>query len=112
MNTLIAFLGGEAIAGDKMKEAGNKNWITSSVSTPTNSSGFTALPSGIRIMDYLPGTDATFVNLQNQVSYWTADFNLLNSDKAYSYMLTFNVSSFKKFSNVVRRGFSVRCVKD
>ena len=46
---LTDFLGGEGVAGGKMKEAGNEHWIMHPPYTgATNSSGFTGLPGGSR----------------------------------------------------------------
>jgi len=44
---LISFLGGDAIAGAAMKEAGTQHWNAPNQGS-TNSSGFTALPAGYR----------------------------------------------------------------
>ncbi|MBK7965765.1 MAG: fibrobacter succinogenes major paralogous domain-containing protein [Bacteroidetes bacterium] len=45
--SLANFLGGDTLAGDKMKETGTSHWL-STTGTVTNSSDFTALPGGGR----------------------------------------------------------------
>lgn len=45
--TLVDYLGGESVAGSKMKETGTEHWRSPNVGT-TNESGFSALPGDYR----------------------------------------------------------------
>jgi uncharacterized protein (TIGR02145 family) len=102
--TLINFLGGESVAGAKLKQTGTDLWLYPN-SGATNESGFTALPSGDRI-----GADGSFYNLNGYAIYWTSDeatFSL-----AINRVLVFDDTNFRIGYDNKTAGFSVRCVKD
>jgi len=46
-NQMVTYLGGNTVAGGAMKEVGTAHWINPNTGA-TNSSGFTALGSGVR----------------------------------------------------------------
>ncbi len=102
-STLTSFLGGEAVAGGKLKEAGTKHWITPNTGA-TNSAGFSALPAGYR------GYDGTFHYVRGYGGWWSSTA----SDTTFSWFRSMYYSN----ADVFRRdyyenyGFSIRCVRD
>jgi len=101
--TLSTFLGGEAIAADKLKESGSDHW-QKPVSQSTNESGFTAIPGGYR------NENGDFYVLGYNSWWWCSDEK--NAEKAYHVLIyghtkEVTISYIKK-----ENGFSVRCVKD
>ncbi len=68
-NTLISYLGGTAIAGGKLKEMGLTHWITPNTGA-TNSSGFTALGTGIR-----EWSSGVFMTINTSSYLWCYNIN-------------------------------------
>lgn len=101
--TLTNYLGGENVAGGKMKETGTVHWNSPNTGA-TNSSGFTALPGGARSTDRSYGTHGEFA------FFWSATQSF--GAMAYYRLLRFNQSKADRFENNKRYGLSVRCVKD
>lgn len=64
-STLTTFLGGEGVAGGKMKEAGTSHWASPNEGA-ANSSGFTALPGGYRRYN------GNFANLTYAANFWSS----------------------------------------
>jgi uncharacterized protein (TIGR02145 family) len=100
--TLINFLGGESVAGNKMKAS--TGWTPYNGITNTNSSGFTALPGGAC------DTHGTFSNIGENGLFWSSsESDTLNGRGYFLYSagpLVGNNHIPKKFGQVVR------CVKD
>jgi uncharacterized protein (TIGR02145 family) len=102
--TILAnFLGGEGVAGGKMKEAGTEHWASPNIGA-TNSSGFTGLPGGRR------GGDANFVYMGEYALIWTST-QLAPDDVSFRY-LYYNMEPLGKSSYNKSGGFSVRCLKN
>jgi uncharacterized protein (TIGR02145 family) len=101
---LIDHLGGLSVAGGALKEAGFDHWISPNVGA-TNSSGFTALPHGIRRQ-----TLGTFAMLGRTGSFWTS--TEYGSDAAYAKILNTANESVEETTNMKIIGHGVRCVKD
>ncbi len=100
---LSDFLGGDAVAGGAMKEAGAIHWITPNTGA-TNSSGFTGLPGGAR--DDRGG----FSFIENDGYWWSS--TELNATDAWSRYLGFYGGLLGSTNTTKRIGFSVRCLRD
>lgn len=102
--TLIGYLGGEDVAGGKLKEAGYSHWLYPNTGA-TNKSGFTSLPSGDRI-----GQFGEFYNLLGYGIYWSTDE--VSTTHAINRVSVFDDSNFRIGYDKKTAGFSVRCIKD
>jgi uncharacterized protein (TIGR02145 family) len=100
---LINYLGGDEVAGGSMKEAGTSHWNLPNTGA-TNSSGFTALPSGE--LGY-----GNFYGLGVSTVFWSSSETF--GSNAWMHGLSFqNVSVTRGFAQKQGYGFSVRCVMD
>ena len=102
-STLISYLGGEYVAGGKMKATGTQYWEWNVGGT--NESGFSGLPGGMR---YENG----YYTLYGNHGYWWS--NTMDSDTTYAHCL--NVRSVDPYArmggNKKPVGCSVRCIKN
>jgi len=69
-STLINYLGGEDLAGGKLKEAGLVHWVSPNTGA-TNSVGFSALPGGSRY-GITKSDRGVFVGIGESSSWWSA----------------------------------------
>ncbi|HYX10164.1 MAG TPA: fibrobacter succinogenes major paralogous domain-containing protein [Bacteroidales bacterium] len=99
---LINYLGGDSVAADKLKEAGELHWHDPYLST--NSSGFTALPGGDRYrdenMDWI-GYDGL---------WWSS--TEYNEGGGFMFYMFAGGSKVYYGGNYKNNGYSIRCVKD
>jgi uncharacterized protein (TIGR02145 family) len=102
--TLTDYLGGENIAGGKLKESGFRHWNSPNTGA-TNETAFSAFPGG----DRLNGPDAVFENLLKMGCWWTTAFN---EDLATNRIISDNSNKIQKLFYPKRCGLSVRCVWD
>lgn len=102
-DALSTYLGGNSVAGGKLKETGTDHWNSSNTGA-TNEYGFTALPAGFRA--YNNGTFSS-VGVYNYL--WVSDSN--GSNATFWYLNT-NTTLFRTGSTVKTYGFSVRCLED
>ncbi len=100
--TLETSLGGESVAGGKMKST--TGW-TSPNTAATNESGFLGFPGGSR------NVSGTYTNIGYGGGWWSST-EYYGSSAAWNRMLNYFNSNISLSGNGKRYGFSVRCVRD
>jgi uncharacterized protein (TIGR02145 family) len=100
---LTDLLGGESVAGGKMKSNGTLYWLSPNTGA-TNLSGFSGLPSGIR-----SGT-GIFTNIDEVGAWWS--YSQQSNNGAFSRVLRYDNSIVDRSVYLKGFGFSVRCVKN
>ena len=103
-NILIAYLGGDSVAGGKLKETGKTHWLSPNTGA-TNETGFTALPGGLRM------EDGSFKDIGFK-GYWWCDTDYTPLNAYFRDLLNSNgyapdYGDLYKFD-----GLSVRCLRD
>ncbi|MFC1734015.1 fibrobacter succinogenes major paralogous domain-containing protein [candidate division KSB1 bacterium] len=101
--SLTNYLGGESIAGGKLKATGTTHWKSPNTGA-TNETGFTALPGGRRHGNGL------FFDSGSMGRWWTADEE--DIDNAWFRSMKYDDSEAFRGWNYKKYGYSVRCVKD
>jgi uncharacterized protein (TIGR02145 family) len=106
---LINYLGGDSVAGGKMKEIGTTHWNSPNTGA-NNSSSLTGLPGGYRVGNY--GTNNPFDNIGYMGGWWST--TEINSTNAFLRLLSFNDTNVLRlyYYNDKVTGLSVRCLKD
>jgi uncharacterized protein (TIGR02145 family) len=102
---LTDYLGGEYVAGGKLKELGLINWISPNLGA-TNESGFTALPGG-----YRTGLDPGSFRAAGYIGWWWAS-NESALLWARNRTLAFDAIEIARGQALKKNGYSVRCVKN
>lgn len=103
---LTDLLGGDSLAGIKLKESGLGHWASPNTGA-TNSTGFTALPGGVKRPLVLGGG---FDSKYTHGIFWTT--TIYNSSNSINRGLNYNSSNFGNGPNGNNHGFSVRCIMD
>lgn len=101
-SVLTEYLGGEEIAGAKLKEEDIAHWNPPNTGA-TNESGFSALPGGWRY-------DAVFDFIEYYGNWWTSTDSMPTD--AWLRRIRYDNTYIFRYSNDKFNGFSVRCLKD
>jgi uncharacterized protein (TIGR02145 family) len=99
---MVDFLGGDSLAGGKLKVAGIAYWTPPNVGA-TNESGFSAMPAGFRF------PSAEFYGIQAHGNFWTST---TNGAGGYYRFVHCTTAAVAHYSCNPPGGFSVRCVKN
>ena len=100
---LTTFLGGDSVAGGKLKEAGTTHWQSPNAGA-SNETGFTAIPGGYR-------TSYGLYERNKEFGYWWS------SSEIYSGYV-WSRGMYNNYDNVFRGdvskndGFSIRCLRN
>lgn len=104
LTALTDFLGGQSVAGGKMKSMGTQNWQSPNTAA-TNESGFSGLPTG-----GLNCISGNFVSVGSYGSWWSS------SEYSIDDAWTINLFSFSSMANSIVSnkcsGLNVRCLRD
>lgn len=101
---LTTCLGGESVAGGKLKETGTTHWQSPNTGA-TNETGFTALPGGLRYQD------GTFDFIGGYGYWWSSTQH--DPPTTWERNIYYNFTSVLKEGYFLKTyGFSVRCIKD
>lgn len=100
---LTTYLGGEEVAGGKLKETGTDHWQSPNKGA-TNESGFTALPGGYRTMN------GKFFYANGGSGWWSS--TKYNSTYAWSRGMHSDTDHVSRGANELPNSLYVRCLKD
>lgn len=108
---LTDFLGGESIAGGKMKSTGTLQWGTGLWQPPNtgadNTSGFSGHPGGYRL-----GSGG--FSFMGEIGFWWSQTmpTVMPERGAWGRYLNYNSNTVFRGHGPLHSGFSVRCVRD
>ncbi len=100
---LIEYLGGEEIAGGKLKETDTTHWQSPNEGA-TNESGFTALPGSFR------NHDGSFAYIGKYGYWWSSTES--DAGSTWGYGLSYESGGAYRTYHHKRGGLCVRCIKD
>jgi uncharacterized protein (TIGR02145 family) len=101
--TLISYLGGDNVAGGKLKETGTAHWNIDSEAT--NETGFTALPGGLH------DTPGQFLDI-GDIGYWWSSTDINEWDAKMWGLYYYDQDIVHWYMVFKMDGCSVRCLRD
>jgi uncharacterized protein (TIGR02145 family) len=104
--TLTTTLGGESVAGGKLKEDGTTHWLSPNTGA-TNESGFTALPGGYRYR-----LNGTFNDVGKLSYWWSSTEYIYDTAKGYYREMFNDQASVSREGAYKTAGKYVRCLKN
>ncbi|NLU39477.1 MAG: hypothetical protein GXX78_11385, partial [Bacteroidales bacterium] len=102
---LITYLGGDSIAGDKLKESASKLWYGQNEGA-TNETGFSALPGGERRLD------ETFIHIGSYGKWWSTTTSQAAPSVVWNRFMVTGSSNVERLDMNKYYGYSVRCIKN
>jgi uncharacterized protein (TIGR02145 family) len=109
---MIDHLGGNSVAGGKMKETGTDRWSEPNEGA-TNESGFTALPAGAMYIGGGCKEGAGCQGMKYSGGWWTSTLETWESElNGFVFVVYYDTLSVTGYHNDREYGFSIRCVKD
>jgi len=100
-SALVNTLGAKQITGGILKETGTANWKTPNTGA-TNSSGFSAIPAGLKL------TDGKYTNEGTMASFWS---QFADKSGAWGRHLTYDAANLNSYNSPEHKAYSLRCVK-
>jgi uncharacterized protein (TIGR02145 family) len=100
---LINSLGGDSLAGGKLKEKGTDYWLNPNISA-SDEIMFTALPGGYRT------ADGIFGGIGTKGSWWTS--TRADDKIAWNHDISYNFPLLNIRGSEMKMGLSIRCIKD
>jgi uncharacterized protein (TIGR02145 family) len=101
--TLVDYLGGDDVAGGKLKDVGTTYWLSPNTGA-TNESGFTALPGGYRDIE------GEFRRMGHWALFWSS--TNYSAENAWNRILEYDNAGVFRTYYLYGNGHSIRCVKD
>ena len=105
-DVLINYLGGDSLAGDKLKETGETHWKSDWMDAATNSSGFTALPGGCLTCG------SASININSTGYWWSSTVDTSYTNNAWTRKMVHSDGFVQRYSGSKKYAYSVRCIKD